>query len=62
MDSAGLGLAVGRYRKVRELGGEVVLALGKNERSLRMFQMAGLERLEGLTLKTEPEAKKGSKQ
>ena len=61
MDSAGLGLAVGRYKKALALGGETVVAVGKNEHCGRIFQMAGLERLEGLVLETKKETKKGSK-
>ena len=60
MDSSGLGLAVGRYRKVLALGGEVSLVWGKNERCGRIFQMAGLERLQGLSLQADA-PKKGSK-
>ncbi len=61
MDSAGLGLAVGRYRKAWALGGEVTVVVGKNERCGHIFQMAGLERLPGLTLEIALPIKKGSK-
>ena len=43
MDSAGLGLLMGRLRLMRETGG--VLALARpNERMLKILRLAGMER------------------
>ena len=43
MDSAGLGLLMGRLRRMREMGG--VLALARpNERVLKILRLAGMER------------------
>ena len=43
MDSAGLGLLMGRLRLMRETGG--VLALARpNERVLKILRLAGMER------------------
>lgn len=43
MDSAGLGLLMGRYRLMREIGG--VLAITRpNERVLKILHLAGMER------------------
>ena len=44
MDSSGLGLIMGRYSKMRAIGGELSL-LDPNERILRIFTLAGLERI-----------------
>jgi len=43
MDSAGLGLLMGRYRLVRELGGEMAI-INPNDRILKILQLAGMER------------------
>ncbi|MBQ8358218.1 MAG: STAS domain-containing protein [Clostridia bacterium] len=43
MDSAGLGLLMGRYRLMKELGG--VMAIERpNERVMKILRLAGMER------------------
>lgn len=42
MDSSGIGLIVGRYKKIQCLGGEV-LVVHANSRIKQMFTMAGLK-------------------
>ncbi len=44
MDSSGIGLVMGRYAKMKAIGGELVLR-GANEQLMRIFKMAGLERI-----------------
>ena len=44
MDSSGIGLIVGRYKKIQCLGGEV-LVVHANKRIRKMFTMAGLRAL-----------------
>ena len=44
MDSSGLGLIMGRYQKMRAVGGELVLR-EPNERVLKIFRLAGLEKI-----------------
>ena len=43
MDSAGLGLLMGRYRLVKELGGVMALT-APNARVLKILRLAGMER------------------
>ena len=43
MDSAGLGLLMGRYRLVRELGGVTAL-VAPNVRVMKILHLAGMER------------------
>lgn len=43
MDSAGLGLLMGRYRLVRELGGEMAIC-EPSERVRKILRLAGMER------------------
>ena len=43
MDSAGLGLLMGRYRLVRELGGVMALT-APNPRVLKILRLSGMER------------------
>ena len=43
MDSAGLGLLMGRYRLMRDLGGEMAVER-PNERILKILRLAGMER------------------
>lgn len=49
MDSAGLGLILGRLAVAREVGCTLLLT-GADARMRRIFDMAGLERVKGLTL------------
>jgi len=44
MDSSGLGLLMGRYKKIHELGGEMVLR-NPNTSVLKICHLAGLGRL-----------------
>lgn len=44
MDSSGIGLIMGRYALIERLGGEFSV-LSPNERILKIFKLAGLERL-----------------
>ncbi len=44
MDSSGLGLILGRYNLMQELGGRMVL-LAPGERIERILHLAGIERL-----------------
>ena len=43
MDSAGLGLLMGRYRLMKELGGTMAIA-EPNERVMRILELCGMER------------------
>ncbi|MBO5305172.1 MAG: anti-sigma factor antagonist [Clostridia bacterium] len=44
MDSSGLGLIMGRYKKINELGGELIIR-NPNEAVLKICRLAGLSRL-----------------
>lgn len=44
MDSSGLGLVLGRYRKMKECGGEMFLC-NTNERTLKILKMAGVDKI-----------------
>ena len=44
MDSSGLGLIMGRYALMQSLGGEFCVR-SPNERIMRIFRLAGLERM-----------------
>ncbi len=44
MDSSGLGLIMGRYALMKKLGGELTLR-NPNERIVKIFELAGLERM-----------------
>ena len=44
MDSSGLGLVMGRYNLVRELGGEMAV-LDPSPAIMRIFKLAGMDRL-----------------
>lgn len=44
MDSSGLGLIMGRHALMQRRGGELVVR-GANERVMRIFTLAGLERM-----------------
>ncbi len=44
MDSSGLGLIMGRYALMQRMGGDFTLR-GANERVLKIFRLAGLERM-----------------
>ena len=49
MDSSGLGLIVGRLVSAKEIGATVRLT-GADRRMRYIFEMAGLERMRGLTI------------
>ena len=44
MDSSGIGLIMGRYARMKAVGGELVVQR-PNERIRRIFEMAGIERI-----------------
>lgn len=44
MDSSGLGLVMGRYALMQRIGGELRLR-SPNERIMKIFELAGLERI-----------------
>lgn len=44
MDSSGLGLVLGRYRKMKETGGEMFLC-NTNDRTLKILKMAGVDKI-----------------
>ena len=44
MDSSGIGLIMGRYTKMKAIGGELSI-LDPNDRILKIFKMAGLEKI-----------------
>ncbi len=47
MDSSGIGLIMGRYSLMQRLGGEFCVR-NPNERIVKIFKLAGLERIIGL--------------
>ena len=44
MDSSGLGLVLGRFRKVKELGGDMFIA-NASERTMKILKMAGVDKI-----------------
>jgi len=44
MDSSGLGLVLGRYRKMKESGGDMFLC-NTDERTLKILKMAGVDKI-----------------
>ncbi len=44
MDSTGIGLLLGRYKRMRELGGDVAL-YGAGRRIRKLIRMSGMEKL-----------------
>ena len=50
MDSSGLGLIVGRLVTAKEVGATMTLT-GVDARTMKIFEMAGLERMRGLTIR-----------
>lgn len=44
MDSSGIGMIMGRYKKARTLGGRVC-AFGVNAQILRIMEMSGIDRI-----------------
>lgn len=49
MDSSGLGLIVGRLVTAKEVGASLSLT-GVDKRQMKIFEMAGLERMRGLAI------------
>ena len=45
MDSSGVGLALGRYKKARELNCELILT-GLSDRDKRMMKLSGMQKME----------------
>ncbi len=56
MDSSGIGVIMGRYKKTRTLGGRVI-ACGVNAQILRIMEMSGIDKIIKLT----PTLKKASR-
>ncbi len=52
MDSSGIGLIVGRYRKVKSLGGRVVLT-GVSPKLARVLRLSGIEKVVGRVIPEE---------
>jgi len=48
MDSSGIGVIMGRYKKARTLGGKTV-AYGINSDTLRIIKMSGMDKIIKLT-------------
>ena len=48
MDSSGIGMIMGRYKKVRTLGGRVA-AFGVNAQIVRIMEMSGIDKIIKLT-------------
>jgi len=48
MDSSGIGMIMGRFKKVRTLGGRVA-AFGVNAQILRIMEMSGIDKIIKLT-------------
>ncbi|MDD6213625.1 MAG: anti-sigma F factor antagonist [Firmicutes bacterium] len=48
MDSSGIGVIMGRYKKARTLGGRVI-AYGINAQILRIMEMSGIDKIIKLT-------------
>ena len=48
MDSSGIGMIMGRYKKIRTLGGKVA-AFGVNAQILRIMEMSGIDKIIKLT-------------
>ena len=48
MDSSGIGVIMGRYKKARTLGGKVIV-YGVNAAVLRLMEMSGLSKIIKLT-------------
>ena len=44
MDSSGLGLVLGRYRRVKELEGDMYIA-NADERTMKILKMAGVDKI-----------------
>ncbi|MBO4949674.1 MAG: anti-sigma factor antagonist [Clostridia bacterium] len=44
MDSSGLGLVLGRFRKIKELGGEMYIA-NAGDRTMKILKMAGVDKI-----------------
>ena len=41
MDSAGIGMVLGKYRRVKAFGGQIAVS-GANDRIMRIMQMSGI--------------------
>ena len=54
MDSSGLGLIIGRLVTAKEVGATITLT-EVDARTMRIFEMAGLERMRGLTIQPKEE-------
>jgi stage II sporulation protein AA (anti-sigma F factor antagonist) len=55
MDSSGLGLVMGRYSMIRELGGELAV-IDPSPAIMRIFKLAGMDRLIRIEYTDKPQA------
>ena len=55
MDSSGLGLVMGRYSLIRELGGELAV-IDPSSAIMRIFKLAGMDRLIRIEYTDKPQA------
>jgi stage II sporulation protein AA (anti-sigma F factor antagonist) len=55
MDSSGLGLVMGRYSLIRELGGELAV-IDPSPAIMRIFKLAGMDRLIRIEYTDKPQA------
>jgi stage II sporulation protein AA (anti-sigma F factor antagonist) len=55
MDSSGLGLVMGRYSLIRELGGELAV-IDPSPAIMRIFKLAGMDRLIRIEYSDKPQA------
>lgn len=56
MDSSGIGLVMGRYARMKAIGGELTVR-NPSERVKKIFNMAGLERIVRIEVKKEVSGK-----
>lgn len=47
MDSSGIGGILGRYKRMREMGGDIVIC-GAGRRIARILRMSGIEKIAGI--------------
>ena len=57
MDSSGLGLIMGRYAKMKAVGGELILR-APSERMLKIIRLGGLDRIVAIEMADKEDDKK----
>ena len=60
MDSSGIGLIMGRYAKMKAIGGELILRR-PSERTMKIFEMAGLMKIVSVETQESEENKEEEK-